>query len=620
MLNFIPFTKARINDPVWQKRIELVRTVVLPYQWEILHDRVPGAERSYCIRNFKAAAGDIKERHGGMVFQDTDLYKWLEAVAYVLAVQADPTLEAMADEAIDLISRAQAQDGYLNTYYTLEKPHRRYTNLMEGHELYCDGHFIEAAVAYAKATGKTKVLDIALKVARQLHNYFMDKPGYPGHPEVELALIRLYEHTGERFCFDLALHFINVRGVGENYLDMERQDKEHEWVWEDMKRFDNKYFQAHAPVREQDTAEGHSVRAMYLYSALADAGRITGETALCDACKKLMDNVRTKRMYVTGGIGSSSFGERFTTDYDLPNDTMYCETCASIGLMMFSHRMAKMTSEVSYYDTWERALYNTVLAGMAADGTHFFYVNPLEVVPVNTKNNVTLGHVHATRQSWFGVACCPPNVARTLPSLSGSIYALDEDKALYVMTHIDSAFGDQGITASLNKQGEEFTLQLDGPPMTVKLRVPSGFTLMLNGEEYRQGTAQLRHPGGAAAYPYRLMPITRWLYAHPAVSQGGGKCCLMRGYEVYCLEEKDNGTHLSGLYVSDQVVTEEPSDLFDGLPVLVAQGLRLNEQSWQGELYTSTTPDTSPCEARFIPYRYWGNRGEGEMRVWVNMK
>lgn len=621
MLRMIPFTRAKIQDPVWLKRLALVRDTVLPYQWEILNDRVPGAESSHCIRNFKAAAGQVDARHGGMVFQDSDLYKWLEAVAYSLAVHPDSALMALADEAVNLIAAAQEEDGYLNTYYTLEKPDRRYTNLMEGHELYCAGHFIEAAVAYHQATGRDKVLDVAMKLARHLHRVFMNHKGYPGHPEVELALIRLYEHTGEDFLFDLALRFINNRGTGENQLDLERKDPAHEWIWEDMKRFDDQYFQAHAPVREQKTAEGHSVRAMYLFAAMADAARHSGEQALKTACVHLMDNVKNRRIYVTGGIGSASFGERFTTDYDLPNDSMYCETCASIGLMLFARRMTALTGDLHHYDLWERALSNTVLAGMGEDGRHFFYVNPLEVRPDAIHHNMTYHHVKPVRQSWFGVACCPPNIARTLPSLAGSLYAFGQDNSLYVLAHIASQFEDQGYTGTLKttEEGCEFTLK--GPATSLHLRVPEGFRLLAEQGQQEGGVHILSHPGGEASYRYRLLPVTRIIRAHPRVSSCAGKACLVRGLTVYCLEEKDNGAPLSGLYACTGCGVEEiPSGNYFGLPVLKLKGARVKEGAFEGQLYSEAPLQYQDQELVFVPYAHWGNRGEGEMQVWFNVK
>lgn len=618
MLNPIPFTKVRISDPLWQKKIELVRSVVLPYQWEILNDRVEGAQKSFCIRNFLAAAGKINSPHSGVVFLDSDLYKWLEALAYTLVIEKDKKLEALADKAIELIVQAQQPDGYLNTFYTLLKPDRRYTNLMEGHELYCAGHMIEAAVAYVQATGKDRLLIAALKLARHLSDFFMPKKVFPGHPEVELALIKLYEYTGERFCLELAQHFIDVRGQEPKQMMLERNDPQHDWIWEDMKRFDDEYFQAHEPVRQQTTAEGHAVRAMYLYSAMADLARISDEKALCAACAKLIDSVGKRRMYVTGGIGSSAFGERFTSDWDLPNDTMYCETCASIGLMLFSRRMTLLTCDVSYYDLWERALTNTVLAGLGEDGKHFFYVNPLEVRPETIKKNMTLAHVKPVRQSWFGVACCPPNIARTLSSLAGSIYARQKD-VLYVLAHIASEFEDEGQQVKLSREGENYRLSLSGAAAEIRLRIPEGFDLTAPETAIEKGCLILRHPGGEAVYEYRLTPRLRLVRANPRVTSDSGKACLMRGMNVYCMEEKDNGSGLSSLYLPENAaMTEEYSDSFGGLPVIKIKGLRMTDSAWGDSLYTQQPPWYEERILTFIPYSCWGNRGKGEMSVWIN--
>ncbi len=620
MIMSIPFTKVNITDPLWQEKIDLVRTVVLPYQWEILNDRVEGAEKSFCVRNFLAAAGDLSAPHGGIVFQDSDLYKWLEAVSYTLVIRRDENLEKLAEEAIDLIVRAQQADGYLNTYFTLMKPEGRYANLTDGHELYCAGHMIEAAVAYAQATGKGKLLDAALRLARHLSAYFLPRRDVPGHPEIELALIRLHEHTGERSCLELARHFIDVRGTGANQLELERSASKHEWILEDMKRFEDRYFQAHRPVREQDSAEGHAVRAMYLFAAMADIARLTGEEALSEACLKLIRNVRSRRLYVTGGIGSSSVGERFTLDWDLPNDTMYCETCASIGLMLFARRMTLLTGDLSYYDLWERALNNTVLAGMGSDGRHFFYVNPLEVRPEAIRKNPTLAHVKPVRQSWFGVACCPPNIARTLSSLSGSLYARDGD-ALYVLAHIPSEFQEEGFAVRLSREGEVCRLQVSGSAMALRLRVPEGFQMTARGAREGKGCLVFDHPGGEAEYAYCLSPRVRLVRANPRVAAAAGKACLMRGQDVYCLEELDNGAWLSGLRLpEDAVFREESAAGFGGLPIITTKGFRVTDSAWGDALYTEKAPAYEPCTLIFIPYRHWGNRGEGEMSVWINLR
>jgi uncharacterized protein len=620
-MNLLPYTAVKVTDPFWADRIRLVCKVVLPYQWEMLNDRVEGAVKSHCILNFKAAAGETEYGHYGTVFLDTDLYKWLEAVAYALAVEGDAALEALADQAVELIIGAQQADGYINTYYTLNAPQKRFSNLMEGHELYCAGHMFEAAVAYKQATGKGRLLDAALRFADCISRTFALRAGYPGHPEVELALIRLYEETGEKRCLDLAEHFLNARGAGESVFNKERTDPAHDWIWHEMQSFDDAYFQAHRPVRDQTTAEGHAVRAMYLYSAMADAARLTGDTALGNACATLFANTTERRMYVTGGIGSAALGERFTSDWDLPNDTMYCETCASIGLMMFARRMLLLTGDARFYDIWERSLCNTVQAGMGEDGKHYFYVNPLEVKPEIIHGNPTFAHVKAVRQSWFGVACCPPNVARTLTSLGGSLYAKDGD-ALYILAHIASEAVYNGYVISLKRTGSSCCLRVIGEKTRLRLRIPEGVEFVPeHAGEFRYGYWEIAHPGGEAEYCYSLAPFIRLVHTNPKVSANAGKACLMRGAQVYCMEEADNGTGLSALYLQREArFREEPAArLPEGVPLIKADGLRMSDGVWKGGLYTEETPVFEPCEICFTPYGLWGNRGEGEMQVYVNV-
>ena len=619
MLKLLPFTDVKVNDSYWLSKMKLVSDVVLPYQWEILNDRVEGAPRSYCIENFKTAA----KRHGvhrGVVFLDSDLYKWLEAVAYSLAMHRDSALEALADEAVDIIAAAQEPDGYLNTYYSLMKPDKRYTNLMEGHELYCAGHLIEAAVAYAQATGKGRLLEVAMKLAGHLYQTFMPLKKYPGHPEIELALFKLYEHTGEAFCLELSKHLIDVRAETDRGFEAERSDPGREWIWEDMKRFDSKYFQAHLPVRQQKDAEGHSVRAMYLFAAMADVAGAAGDQELKEACVKLFQSVKDRRMYVTGGIGSSAFGERFTVDWDLPNDTMYCETCASVGLMLFARRMAMLTGELSAYDVWERALRNTVLAGLGEDGRHFFYVNPLQVIPDVNRGNMTYEHVKLSRQSWFGVACCPPNIARTLLSVSGSIYATGEGE-LCVLAHIPSEVERDDLTLRLSKEARRFSLLVEGKAMKLRLRIPEGYDISADGAVKKDGELVFDHPGGRAEYSYTLKPRVRLVYANPRIAGNSFKACLMRALDVYCLEEADNGPGLSAVYLAKHALfTEDESDLREDLPVILAQGSRPVKEAQSDSLYSETPPQYEPCQLRFVPYRSWGNRGEGEMTVWFHVK
>lgn len=441
-LKTVPLNKIKISDQFWNRYIHLVKDVLIPYQWDILNDRLPDVETSHCIENFKIAAGETDGDFEGAVFQDTDVAKWLEAVAYSLAAEPDEHLSYLADKTINLIGRAQCEDGYLNTYFTIKDPSKRWTNLKEGHELYTAGHMTEAAVAYYKATGKTEFLDIMKKFADLICKTFGPDEGqihgYPGHQEIELALIRLYHVTGEKKYLETAKYFIDTRGVGENYFLEEEKRPEYKQIFPEFAGYDPRYSQSHEPVREQKTAEGHAVRAVYMYCAMADLAYEYKDKELLDACKTLWEDMTKRQMYITGSIGASGLLERFTTDYDLPNNCNYSETCASIGLALFGRRMAQITKDASYMDVVERALYNTLLSGIAQDGKSFFYVNPLEVWPDNCIDRTSKEHVKPVRQKWFGVACCPPNIARTLASMGQYIYFIDKNTA-YVNLYISNA-------------------------------------------------------------------------------------------------------------------------------------------------------------------------------------
>ncbi|HEX3020914.1 MAG TPA: beta-L-arabinofuranosidase domain-containing protein, partial [Lachnospiraceae bacterium] len=408
-----------VSDNFLGRYERLVNDVVIPYQEKVLNDEIEDAEKSHAIENFRAAAkmiatGKCDEEFYGMVFQDSDVAKWLEAAAYTLLKYPDQELEKRCDEVIDLIGQAQHEDGYLNTYFTVKEPDKRWTNLQEAHELYCAGHMMEAAVAYAESTGKTKLLSIMSNMADHMYQRFFKEgvPGYSGHPEVELALMRLYRCTRNEKYKELAEHFINVRGVDSDYFSKERQ--KNKWTVWGSDPSNKEYTQSHAPVREQVKAVGHAVRAVYLYTGMADVASETKDQVLANACETLWENITESRMYVTGAIGSAYEGEAFTKDYHLPNDTAYAETCASIGLIFFSRKMLDLNKNGKYADVMERALYNCVLAGMQLDGERFFYVNPLEVIPGISGESVTHHHALPQRPKWFACACCPPNVARLL--------------------------------------------------------------------------------------------------------------------------------------------------------------------------------------------------------------
>ena len=375
----------QIDDPFWSRKRETVRTQMIPYQWRALNDQVEGAAPSHCIKNFKIAAGLEEGKFEGRVFQDSDVAKWLEAVGYALSWHKDEELERTADEAIDIIAAAQQPDGYLDTYYIINGLDKRWTNLMNNHELYCAGHMIEAGIAYYEGTGKRKLLDVVIRLADCIDRTFGPEEGklhaYPGHEIIEMALVRLYHLTKEEKYLNLAKYFIDERGQEPLYFKEEREKYGNTYYWEDS-LFQEQYFQAGKPVREQKEAEGHAVRAVYLYSGMASAAKETGDMSLWEACTRLWENVARRQMYITGAIGSSDYGEAFTFDYDLPNDTAYGETCASIGLIFWARRMLEVEPKSEYADVMEQALFNTCLSGMSLDGRKFFYVNPLEVNPM----------------------------------------------------------------------------------------------------------------------------------------------------------------------------------------------------------------------------------------------
>ena len=638
-LELLPLKDIRLDDDFWNKYTRLVTKQIIPYQWETLNDRVPDAEPSHCISNFQVAAGLKEGTFEGAVFQDTDVAKWLEAVAYSLSYEPDKELEKTADEVIDLIGKAQQPDGYINTHFTILAPKHRWANLGEGHELYTAGHLLEAAVAYYKVTGKDKFLNIMRKFADLICEVFHQEQysrAVPGHQEVEIGLIKLAEVTGDRKYMDMAKDFIDRRGTEPNYLVSEHENPLWISIFKDVKPFLPEYSQCHKPVREQDTAEGHSVRATYMYCAMADLAAAYDDEELLHACERLWDNIVEKRMYITGGIGSSGAYERFTTDYDLPNDRNYSESCASIGLALFSRRMAQITKNGKYIDTMERALYNTVLAGIAMDGKSFFYVNPLEVWPDNCLDYTSMEHIKPIRQKWFGVACCPPNIARTLASLGEYVYFRKGNDLwinMYVSGHtaLQTEEGSTTITQSTRFPFEgKVNLHISsdiGHPSQLALHIPSyaeNFTVTAGGKEI-----QVQKTNGYAylSDDFTDMDLTvtfdipaRIVYANPNVRADAGRAAVEKGPLVYCLEEADNGNRLAGFYLdTTQPLREEYTDsLLGGTCIIRAKGKKISDSGWDTHtLYASHPPVLEDMELRFIPYCYWDNRGGGEMSVWV---
>lgn len=642
----------RLNDNFFGKYERLVVEHVILYQEKALRDEIPEAEKSHAIENFRQAAklleeGTCEEEFYGMVFQDSDVAKWLEAAAYSLVHHPDKELEKRVDEIIALIGRAQQQDGYLNTYFTVKAPEKKWTNLQEGHELYCSGHMMEAAVAYYEATGKDSLLNIMKKNADCIYRHFIEEgaEGYPGHPEVELALLRLYEATKEEKYLELAAHFINVRGVDADYYVKECENRD--WVVWGMDRYDREYAQNQAPVRALTKATGHSVRAVYLYTGMAHLAAETGEKELAHACEVLWDNMTKQRMYVTGGIGSTNLGEAFTKDYHLPNDTAYAETCASIGLMFFARRMLQLKKDSRYADEMERALYNTVLAGMQLDGKRFFYVNPLEVIPGISGEAVTHRHALPKRPAWFGCACCPPNVARTLTSIAeyawsetsdtvfSHLYAggeLDFMETRGVKIHVETEYPyDTTVVYRMETkedQTADFTLAIRLPGWCRKITVKKNDSTVCMKTEERgiEVTKNVRLENGYLYLSgefsnddviqcYFSMHGER-IYANPAVAADSGRVALRRGPLIYCVEGVDNEEDVLGLSICDGKIATEAyrPELLSGVRVLKVPGVRTKRTE---ELYLDRKPETVPVTITAVPYYAWGNRGLNEMRVWL---
>ena len=621
---------------------KLLCDTVVPFQEAVLNDRVENVEPSHAIDNFRNAATLLetgkKADNGdfyGMVFQDSDVAKWLEAAAYSLLIKPDKELEQRIDELCDLIAAAQEEDGYLDTHFTLQCPERKFTNLLEGHELYCAGHRMEAAVARYAATGNRKLLSVMEKNADLLYRYFITEghEGYPGHPEVELALMRMWRATGNGKYKELSEHFVNVRGVDSDFYIKELQKRD--WkVWGNNAA-DKQYQQSHLPVRQQPDAVGHSVRAVYLYTAMADIAAVTKEPELTEACFRLFDSITKRRMYITGGIGSTHWGEAFSADYDLPNDTVYAETCASIGLIFFASKMLKLKRDGRIADVMERALYNTVLGGVELDGTKFFYVNPLEVVPGVSGEVSTHRHVRPQRPGWFGCACCPPNAARLLTSVSkyaweqegGVVYSnlfTDGELTLpQVRIKVETAypFGD---TVRYEVKSGETDLAIHIPAFTA-----GNYSVSMPGE-YRDGYYYL-HVRAGDVVEVKLEMIPKVNRANIKVARDSGLGAVTVGPVVYCAEGADNGGEVFSFSLDGgnlRLERQTPAQIGGFAPssydlgtvyTVTAEGTSLVADDPDALFFTDGYKEETR-QIKLIPYFMWGNRGLNQMRVWMPLK
>jgi uncharacterized protein len=634
-----------IDGGLWHAYQALVRDKVIPYQWKAMNDEIPGAPKSHSVENFRIAAGVHSGRHEGMVFQDSDLAKWLEAAGYLLDgdPHGSPVLRAWVDEAVDLISRAQEPDGYVNTYFTVKEPTRKWKNLREAHELYCAGHLIEAGVSLYRGSGNQKILDVVRRLADAIDSRFGPEkpkvPGYCGHEEVELALVKLARLTGDRKYLRLASYFVEERGTSPNYFEQEAAAPGYSPIF-GIKSLD--YYQAHVPVRQQAHAVGHAVRAMYLYTAMADIAMETGDATMAEACRRLWESVTTRKMYVTGGIGSSAHLESFGADFDLPNDIAYAETCAAIGLFLFSSRMTRLSNEARYADVMERTLYNGIISGLALDGTSYFYVNPLEVVPAVCDANGSYRHVKYRRQPWYGCACCPPNIARTLASIGEHAYHLEGDTLYADLYHEGSvSFSIGGRAAGLRQRTRYpwdgaigFAVMGDeAVEYTLALRVPGwsrSHAVTLNGKPLSaaagpDGYVRIRRTWSKEDTLELALPMSiERIHADGRVRADYGKTAIQRGPLVYCLEEADNGPQLGLLRLPQDapLSTVDRPDLLGGVVAISAEGLAAGpgrREGGAGELYSRDGSANIPSVKKllFIPYYAWANRTPGEMSVWI---
>ena len=634
----LPLSSVTLQQGLLADRARLVRDTVIPRQWEALNDRIPGAERSGCVHNFQVAAGEKPGTFHGLFWQDSDLAKWIEAASYRLGTHPDPALDAELDRLIATIAKAQQADGYLNTYFQLVEPQNRWANLRDCHELYVAGHFIEAGVAHFEATGKTALLDVVCRLADLVHRTFGlgpdQLPGYCGHPEIELALLKLARVTAEGHYRDLAAYFLAQRGRSPNYFEAEarRRGEDGRLPWH-MHHDGLATLQSARPVRELTGPVGHAVRMMYLLAAMIDLARHQGDAALADQCRALWTSVTTKHLYVTGGVGSEPYGEKFCEPFDLPPDRAYAETCAAIGVVLCARRMLEVELDGGHTDVMERALYNNVLAGLALDGCTYFYVNPLEVVPAIAKRRYECHLVKTQRVPWFGCACCPPNVARLLASIGDYVYAQTADGlAVHLYAGGAARFLAGTVPVEVQVKTEypwqervELAVSPETPAeFTLHLRLPGWCrapVLRLNGSALKptvaRGYAQVRRvwrPGDKLALQLP-MPVER-VHADARVAAAAGQVALQRGPMVYCVEEKDNGPWLAALSLprTSMLTARFEPGLLGGC--MVVEGAARRTEPGR-RLYTTEPARQTGVRLRAVPYALWANRGEGEMRVWL---
>lgn len=597
----IGIENVKINNGFWKIKQDMINNVTL----KSVYERFSETHRFSALKcEWKEGDPDLPH-----VFWDSDIAKWIESVGYILNFYKNDEMEAVADRAIADICENMDENGYFNSHFLVTG--ERFTVRNE-HELYCAGHLMEAAVAYYKSTGKRALLDAMCKYADYIEKVFVKEQSAafvtPGHPEIELALVKLYEVTGEKRYLELSKFFIDKHGANE-------KDKE---LYPGCHLL---YNQDEKPLRERDTVDGHCVRALYLLSGAADIALLYDDKELFEATERCFDNVVNKRMYITGATGSTCHGESFTIDYDLPDRDAYAETCASISLAFFANRMLKLSVDSKYADAVERVMYNGILAGISMDGKSFFYENPLEIdVDFNEVHPCTDGgrrYPITQRKEVFDCSCCPPNVTRFIGGIGEYMYSHNED-TLFVHQYIDSQLVFEGMRVVQKTQypvnGEvEFTFN-NNQNRCVAFRIPGWCKDFTVNKDYieKNGYVYIQVAQDDVVKFNFQMPV-RFLSANKRVHTAAGKVAVMRGPVVYCLEGVDNGKDLTALKVDIKAsaVIEDGEFI---VPDIFVKGYKEPDND---NLYFEATDDLTKCDLKFIPYYAYANRGESDMLVWV---
>ena len=610
-LQEVPFTDVVVADRFWKPRQETNRKISIPHAIKMCYE-TPRMDN--LIRAGKGEKGGFK----GLIFDDSDVYKVIESASFALMHAKDPELDKKVDEMIAIIGKAQQPDGYLNSWYTLMAPDKKFTNLADNHEIYCAGHLFEAAVAHFRATGKRNLLNIAIKKADLLAKMFGNGPGqrmgYPGHPEAELALIKLWRATGNQEYNRLAAFFLDNRGK-KFFAEERNQPKE---------RFDGVYWLDDMPLREHREIKGHAVRAAYLFSGATDYANTTGDQPLIDMLDRVWRNTVEKRVFVTGGLGPSGSNEGFTVDYDLPTHSAYQETCASVAMAMWGHRMGLLHGDSRYWDSAERALYNGFLSGVSLKGDTFFYTNPL----------ASRGQHH--RVPWFACSCCPPNVTRTIAAVGQYFYAKSAD-ALYANIYAAGSVktdltkdlvADFNIATNYPWDGNiQFTAnQAAKSPFSLMMRVPSwagSAKVSVNGKsvetKIENGYVSVRKAWAKGDKVKLELPMdVQRVAAHPKARDVAETAVVQRGPIIYCLEQIDHTDNIENLYLplDAKLTPKYEADLLNGVTVLEGEAVMFDEPEWRRTLYQPLQVDRR-TKIRAIPYNVWDNRKAGAMTVWL---